>query len=207
MAARGMRTLALALAGVGVAIGIWEIGVVAAARQEGATEVAGILLAVWAAASAVGGLWYGGRTWRGATGRRFLVLLALLALACAPMAVAPSLAALGVVVAAVGLVTAPLESSAFLLASELAPPGTLTESATWVTTAMNVAAAAGIATAGALVDRAGVPFTLVIAWGCAAAALLVALAGRASLGAERYRGKHEARHPGPRQAWRARRIL
>jgi MFS family permease len=207
MASRGMRTLALALAGVGGAIGIWEIGVVAAARREGATEVAGILLAAWAAASAVGGLWYGAQSWRAAAGRRFLVLLALLALACAPMAAAPSLALLGVVVAVVGLLIAPLESSAFVLAAELAPPGTLTESATWVTTAMNVAAAAGIAAAGALVDRAGVPFTLAVAWGCTAAALLVALAGRTTLGAERYRGKHEARHAGAGQAWRARRIL
>jgi MFS family permease len=207
MASRGMRTLALTLAGVGAAIGIWEIGVVAAARQEGATEAAGVLLALWATASAVGGLWYGARTWRGATGRRFLALLALLALACAPMAAAPSLLALGALVALVGLLTAPLESAAFVLAAELAPPGTLTESATWVTTAMNVTAAAGIAVAGALVDEAGVPPTMAIAWGCTAAALLVALAGRASLGAERYRGKHEVRPAGARQAGRTRRIL
>jgi MFS family permease len=207
MASPGMRTLALTLAGVGAAIGIWEIGVVAAARREGVIEVAGILLAAWAAASAVGGLWYGSRTWRGATGRRFLALLALLALVGVPMAAAPSLVVLGAVVAFVGLITAPLESSAFVLAAELAPPGTLTESATWVTTAMNVAAAAGIALAGTLVDRAGVSSTLLIAWGCASAALLVALAGRASLGAERYRGRHEARHMRARQAWRARRIL
>jgi MFS family permease len=207
MASRGMRTLALTLAGVGAAIGIWEIGVVAAARREGATEAAGVLLALWATASAVGGLWYGARTWRGATGRRFQALLALLALACAPMAAAPSLLALGVVVALVGLLTAPLESAAFVLAAELAPPGTLTESATWVTTAMNVTAAAGIAVAGALVDEAGVPPTMAIAWGCIAAALLVALAGRASLGAERYHGKHEVRHDGARQAGRTRRIL
>jgi MFS family permease len=207
MAARGMRTLALTLAGVGAAIGIWEIGLVAAARREGATEAAGVLLALWATASAVGGLWYGARTWREGAGRRFLGLLALLALACAPMAAAPSLAALGVVIALVGLVTAPLESAAFVLAAELAPPGTMTESATWVTTAMNVTAAAGIAAAGALVDRAGVPPTMAVAWACTAAALLVALAGRASLGAERYRGKHEVRHAGARQAGRARRIL
>ena len=208
MASRGMRTLALTLAGVGAAVGIWEIGVVAAARREGATQAAaGALLAVWATASAVGGLWYGARTWRGATGKRFLALLALLALACAPMAAAPSLAALAVVIAMVGLVTAPLESAAFVLAAELAPPGTMTESATWVTTAMNVTAAAGIALAGALIDRAGVSSTMVIAWACTGAALLVALAGRASLGAERYRGKHVARHAGARQMWRARRIL
>jgi MFS family permease len=207
MASRGMRTLALTLAGVGAAVGIWEISVVAAARREGATQAAGALLALWAIASAVGGLWYGARTWRGATGKRFLALLLLLALACAPMAAAPSLAALAGVIALVGLVTAPLESAAFVLAAELAPPGTMTESATWVTTAMNVTAAAGIAVAGALIDRAGVPSTMAIAWACTAAALLVALVGRASLGAERYRGKHVARHAGARQMWRARRIL
>jgi len=111
------------------------------------------------------------------------------------------------VIALVGLTNAPLESTAFVLAAELAPPGMLTESATWVTTAMNVTAAAGIALAGALVDRAGVSSALVIAWGCTAAALLAALAGRASLGAERYHGKHEVRHAGARQAWHVRRIL
>jgi len=120
---------------------------------------------------------------------------------------APTPAAVGVVIALVGLVTAPLESAAFVLAAELAPPGTMTESATWVTTAMNVTAAAGMTLAGAMVDRAGVPPTMAIAWGCTAAALLVALAGRASLGAERYRGKHEVGHAGTRQAGRIRRIL
>jgi MFS family permease len=207
MASRGMRTLALTLAGIGAAVGIWEIGLVAAARREGATEAAGVLLAVWATASAVGGLWYGARTWRQGPGRRLLGLLAVLALAGAPLAAAPSLAVIGVVIALVGLVTAPLESVAFVLAAELAPPGTMTESATWVTTAMNVAAAAGIAVAGAVIDRAGVSSTMLLAWGCTAAALLVALVGRASLGARRYRGRHEVGHAGARQAGRAGRIL
>jgi MFS family permease len=207
MSARGMRALALTLVGVGAATGIWNIGLVAAARREGATEAAGILLAGWAAASAVGGLWYGSRTWRGATGRRFLALLGLLVLASAPMAAAPSLVALGAVVVAVGLTTAPLESSAFVLAAELAPPGTLTESATWVSTALNVTAAAGFAAAGVLVDRAGVSLALAAAWVCALVALLVALAGRGSLGAAPYQGKHVAKQSGARQPGWARRML
>jgi MFS family permease len=207
MSARGMRTLALTLVGVGAATGIWDIGLVAAATREGSTGAAGLLLAGWAAASAVGGLWYGARTWRGATGRRFLVLLGLLVLASAPMAAAPSLLALGAVVVAVGLTMAPLESSAFVLAAELAPPGTMTESATWVTTALNVTAAAGIAVAGALIDRAGVSLALAAAWGCTAVALLIALAGRGSLGAAAYRGRHVAKHTGARQPGWARRML
>jgi hypothetical protein len=203
----GMRTLALSLTGVGAAIGIWEIGLVGAARQAGSAETAGLLLAAWAAASAVGGLWYGARDWRQPAGRRYLALLALLALACAPMAATGSPLALGAVIALVGLVLAPLESSAYVLAAELAPPGTLTESGTWMTTAINVTAAAGIALAGTLVDRAGVPATLAIAWACVAAGLLVALAGRAHLGAAPYRGKHEVRPAATRQLRRERRML
>jgi MFS family permease len=203
----GLRTLALSLAGVGAAIGIWEIGLVGAAREAGSPEAASFSLAAWAAASAVGGLWYGSRTWRRPPGRRYLALLTLLVLACAPMAATSSLLALGATVALVGLVLAPLESSAYVLAAELAPPGTLTESGTWMTTAINVTGAAGLAIAGALVDRAGVPATLAVAGACAAAGLAVALAGRERLGAAPYRGRHEVGHAATRQLRRERRML
>ena len=202
----GMRTLALSLAGVGAAIGIWEIGLVGAAREAGSAEAASLTLAAWAAASAVGGLWYGSRTWRTLPGRRYLGLLAVLVLACAPMPLTGSLLALGAVMALVGLVLAPLESSAYVLAAELAPPGTLTESATWMTTAINVTGAAGLAVAGSLADRVGVPATLAVACACTAAGLLVALTGRGHIGAAPYRGRHEQRHA-TRQLRRARRIL
>jgi MFS family permease len=203
----GMRTLALSLAGVGAAIGIWEIGLVGAARETGSAAAASLTLAAWAAASAVGGLWYGSRNWRRPAGQRYLVLLTLLVLACAPMATTSSLLALGAVVALVGLVLAPLESSAYVLVAELAPPGTLTESGTWMTTAINVTGAAGLAVAGALVDRIGVSATLAVAGACAAAGLLVALAGRDRLGAAPYQGRHTMSHATARQLRRERRIL
>jgi Major Facilitator Superfamily len=203
----GMRTLALSLAGVGAAIGIWEIGLVGAAREAGSAAAASLSLAAWAAASAVGGLWYGSRTWRRPAGQRYLVLLTLLVLACAPMATTSSLLALGAVVALVGLVLAPLESSAYVLVAELAPPGTLTESGTWMTTAINVTGAAGLAVAGALVDRVGVSATLAVAGACAAAGLLVALAGRDRLGAAPYQGRHAMSHATARQLRRERRIM
>jgi MFS family permease len=207
MAAPGLRTLVLSLTGVGAAIGIWEIGLVGAAREAGAPEAASLSLAVWAAASGVGGLWYGARTWRWPAGQRYLALLALLVLAAAPMAAAGSPLALGAVVAWVGLVLAPLESSAYVLAAELAPVGTLTESGTWLNTAINVSSAAGLAAAGALVDRAGVPATFAVACACTAAGLLVALAGRDRLGAAPYRGRHEVGHAATRQLRRERRML
>ena len=203
----GMRTLALSLTGVGAAIGIWEIGLVGAARDAGAAEAASLLLAAWAAASAIGGLWYGSRTWRRPAGQRYLVLLTLLVLAGAPMPATASPLALGAVVALVGLVLAPLESSAYVLAAELAPPGTLTESGTWITSAINVAGAVGLAAAGTLVDEVGVSATLALAGACTAAGLLAALAGRGRLGAAPYRGRHTAGHATARQLRRERRIL
>jgi hypothetical protein len=207
MAGPGLRTLVLSLTGVGAAIGIWEISLVGAAREAGSPEAASLSLAAWAAASGVGGLWYGSRTWRRPAGQRYLALLALLVLAGAVMAAAGSPVALGAVVVLVGAVLAPLESSAYVLAAELAPAGTLTESGTWLNTAMNVTAAAGLAGAGALVDRAGVPATLAVACACVAAGLLVALAGRERLGAAPYRGRHAAGHAGTRQPRRERRML
>jgi MFS family permease len=207
LGAPGLRTLVLSLTGVGAAIGIWEIGLVGAAREAGSPEAASLALAAWAAASAVGGLWYGSRTWRRPPGQRYLALLALLVLAGAPMTTTSSPLALGAMVALVGLVLAPLESSAYVLAAELAPPGTLTESGTWMTTAINVTGAAGLAVAGALVDRAGVPATLAVACACTAAGLLVALAGRDRLGAAPYRGRHEVGHAATRQLRRERRLL
>jgi MFS family permease len=45
MAAPGLRTLVLSLTGVGAAIGIWEIGLVGAAREAGSPEAASISLA------------------------------------------------------------------------------------------------------------------------------------------------------------------
>jgi len=207
MAAPGLRTLVLSLTGVGAAIGIWEIGLVGAAREAGSPEAASISLAAWAAASGVGGLWYGSRTWRRPAGQRYLALLALLVLAGAIMAAVGSPVAMGAVVVLVGAVLAPLESSAYLLAAELAPAGTLTESGTWLNTAINVTAAAGLAVAGALVDRAGVPATLAVACACTAAGLLVALAGHERLGAAPYRGRHEVGHAAARQLRRERRML
>jgi MFS family permease len=205
--APGLRTLVLSLAGVGAAIGIWELGLVGAAREHGSPAAASLLLAIWAAASGLGGLWYGSRTWRRSAGHRYLALLALLVLAGAPMAAAGSPIALGAVVALVGLVLAPLESSAYVLAAELAPPGTLTESGTWLTTAINVTAAVGLTAAGVLVDEAGVPAALACACACTAAGLVVALAGRDRLGAGPYRGRHEVGHAATRQLRRERRLL
>lgn len=181
MSGPGIRTLVASLAGFGAAIGIIDITLVAAARQAGSAPLGGVLLALLSAGSVAGGLWYGRRAWRLQAGQRFVRILALLALVSVALPLARPLPLLGIVVVAVGLLLSPLESSAYVLAAELAPAGTMTEAASWVTTANNVTAAAGIALAGVLVGGPGVAWTLVAAWGCVAGGFLAAVVGRASL--------------------------
>src|SRR5918995_5223648 len=59
----GVVTVALSAAPVGFCFGTVEISMPAFAESFGAPEWAGLLLSVWAAASAVGGLAYGARHW------------------------------------------------------------------------------------------------------------------------------------------------
>ena len=181
MTGPGMPVLVASLGAVAVAIGIWELGLLAAARSDGTPAMGGVLVAVMALGSALGGLWYGAHRWRRPASQRFLILLGLAVLVCAPMAITPSLLLLAVVVIPVGAVIAPVTSTANVLAAELAPSGTLTEAATWVTTATNVMVAAGVALAGVLADQVGVSWTLAAATTWVAVGLLVAVAGRGRL--------------------------
>jgi len=181
MTGPGMPVLVASLGAVAVAIGVWELGLLAAARSGGTPAMGGVLVALMALGSALGGLWYGAHRWRRPASQRFLILLGLAVLVCAPMAITPSLLVLAVVVVAVGAVIAPVASTANVLAAELAPAGTLTEAATWVTTATNVMVAAGVALAGALADQVGVSWTLAAATTWVAVGLLVAVAGRGRL--------------------------
>jgi Major Facilitator Superfamily len=181
LSGRGIRTLVISLAGFGAALGIFDITLVAAAREAGSTALGGVLLALLAAGSVVGGLWYGRRHWRLGTSQRFVRILGLLVLASALLPLARPLPLLGIAVVVVGLLLAPLDSSAYVLAAELAPAGTMTEAATWVTTANNVTAAGGIALAGVLVGGPGVAWTLALACACLLAAFLTAVSGRAGL--------------------------
>src|SRR5918992_1097866 len=76
LAGAGMRTVVLALAPLGAAIGIVQVAVPAFAAAEGSAETGGLLLAALSAGSPVGGLRYGGPPWPGVPPPRLAVLLA-----------------------------------------------------------------------------------------------------------------------------------
>lgn len=179
--AGGMRTLVFAGAVTAVSFGALEVALPAFAEAEDSRGAVGPLITIWALGSVVGGLWYGGRSWESPAEKRFLILMALLALGSAPLAFAPSIGVMAVLLVFTGLALAPLATTEYALVDRLAPPGTETEAYSWQIVANVVGAAAGSIIAGVLAEQVSVEWALATAGIACAAGLMVAVAGRRSL--------------------------
>jgi MFS family permease len=177
----GMRTLVLAGAITAISFGGLEVALPAFAEAEGSRGAVGPLVTVWALGSVIGGLWYGGRSWSMPIEKRFLVLMALLALGAAPLPFAPSIGVMGVLLVLTGLALAPLATTEYALVAKLAPPGTETEAYSWQIVANVMGAAAGSFAAGVLAEEAGVEWALATAGIACTLGFVVAVAGRRSL--------------------------
>jgi hypothetical protein len=183
MRSPGLRTVVGVGALLGVAVGGTEVSVAAVAERAGATGAAGVLLALWSLGSLAGGLLYGGRRLHSPLERRYLRLLAALALGCVPAALAgglplappAALAAMGAALVVAGVAIAPLLVCHYLLVERLAPAGTVTEAFNWALSGFLGGLAGGAALAGAVIEAAGVGPAL------AAAPAAVALAGGLTL--------------------------
>lgn len=175
LASRGLRTLALVALPVGFALGSFEVSVVRACQDAGQAGLSGALLALWAAASAVGGLLFGAlASGRSHLVRTYVVTVGLLPPALVPMLLDPSLAAMAPLVVIAGLPIAPQFATTNQLASSLAPAGTHTEAVGWPLTMVFAGVALGAAGTGVVAgsDGAVAGFGLAIA----ASALATALA-------------------------------
>lgn len=177
----GMRMLVLAGAITAISFGSLEVALPAFAETEGSRGAVGPLITVWALGSVAGGIWYGARDWSASIERRFLVLMALLALGSAPLAFAPSIGVMGVLLVLTGLALAPLATTEYALVDRLAPAGTSTEAYSWQIVANVMGAAAGSFIAGVLAEEASVEWALATAGIACAAGFVVAVAGRRSL--------------------------
>jgi MFS family permease len=152
LASPGVRTLMLATLPAGFCFGVVEISMPAFAGEHGAPAWAGVLLSSWAAASAVGGLLYGARAWTRPVSAVYLWLAALLPLGFLPALLAPSVAAMALLIVPAGLLIAPIGAAGNHLVGELAPPGAVTEAYAWPVTALIAGFAAGTALGGMLVE-------------------------------------------------------
>jgi MFS family permease len=164
-----VRTIALTTIPFGFCIGAIEVALPAFSDAEGEPWLAGILLAIWSAASGIGGLAFGARQGRRGPVDSFLAIALVFPLACLPLVAGFSPITVAALAILAGLPIAPLIASRNHLVGELAPRGAGTESFTWLLTALLSGAAAGAAVAGALADAES--WRAAVLAGCAVAAV------------------------------------
>ncbi len=170
----GLRTLVACAAVIAAVFGAVEVAMAAFARGEGSPAAAGLLIAPMAAASMVGGVWHGARAWTRGPDARLRMFGVAFAAGLVPLALAPSLPVMAALMAVAGLAVAPLMANLFTLAGTVTTEGARAEGFGWVATGFVVGGAAGSVLAGASVDAAGIPATLL---GVAALAVLVPVVG------------------------------
>jgi MFS family permease len=160
-----------------------DLSTVAFAQEHGHKPLAGLILGTYALGSAVGGLWYGSRTWRAPLERRFAVSLGCAAAGVATFWAMPGLLWLTAVVFFSGMAIAPTLIAGLGLIERQAPAERRTEGMTWLTSTISVGMAAGAAIAGHVIDVGGARWGYGYAAGSAAAAVAVCLLGRRRLSA------------------------
>jgi MFS family permease len=178
LASPGVRTLVYTSLPAGVGIGILEVGIPAFSREEGAAAAAGVLLAIWSVGSGIGGLAYGLLPRRAGLQRTHLLVGAFLPITLLPLALAPSVAVMALLVIPAGCCIAPLLATRNELVGGVAPPGMRTEAYTWPITAFVGGIAVGAALAGALVEGPGWRVAFVVAACFAAVGALLAVLRR-----------------------------
>jgi MFS family permease len=178
LASPGVRTLVLTSLPAGVGIGICEVTIPAFSRDMDAASTAGLLLALWSCGSAAGGIAYGSLHHRPPLNRVHLVVTAALPVSLLPLAAAPSVAVMALLVIPAGMFVAPLLATRNELIGWVAPPGARTEAYTWPVTAFVGGIAVGSALAGAIVEQASWRTAFLTAGAFAFAGTVVAVARR-----------------------------
>jgi MFS family permease len=178
LASPGVRTLVFTSLPAGVAVGICEITIPAFSDASGAATTAGFLLAVWSLGSATGGLIYGALPNRPPLTRVHLAVTALLPIGLLPMAAAPSVGVMALLVIPAGMFLAPLLATRNELVGWVAPEGSRTEAYTWPVTSFVGGIAIGSAVAGAIVEAASWRTAFVVAAATAALGTVIAVSRR-----------------------------
>ena len=140
--------------------------------------MAGVLLALWSFGSLIGGLLYGTLPRRRGLLRTHLLVGALLPLTLLPLAFAPSVWVMALLVIPAGCCIAPLLATRNELVGGVAPPGMRTEAYTWPITSFVGGIAIGAALCGVLVEGPGWRTAFAVAAAFAAGGALLALLWR-----------------------------
>jgi MFS family permease len=156
-----------------MAFGLLEVGVTAYATEAGNVALAGVLLGLMSAGSALGGLAYGSRSWHVPLARQFALMLALMGVGLAVLALPWSPWPFALWSFFAGVVMAPALIIQSMLVAKTARPEQMTEAFTWSTSALLSGVGVGVAAGGALLERYPSPAAL----GAGAAAVALAAVG------------------------------
>jgi MFS family permease len=176
-----IRVIALTTIPVGFCIGTIEVTLPAFSEEAGDAALAGVLLALWSAASGVGGLVFGARQGRRELLDTYLLIGLVFPLACLPLVAASSPVTMGLLVLLAGAPIAPLIATRNELISIVAPSGTGTEAFTWLMTALIAGLSLGTAIAGALIEATGWPEAVLVGVAVGGIGAVVAFARRGAL--------------------------
>jgi MFS family permease len=170
---QGFLALVCVILCYSISFGLLEIGLTAYATEKGNPALAGVLLGLMSAGSALGGLAYGSRSWHFPLTRQFALMLALIGAGLLVLALPwrPWPLALWSVFA--GVVMAPALIIQSMLVSKTARPEHVTEAFTWSASALLSGVGVGVAAGGAILEYFRSPAVLA-AGACAA---LLAAAG------------------------------
>ncbi len=175
--APGFLPVVVAIAVPGVLLGAVEIAAPALGATTEATMLPGVVLALFAGSSALGGLLYGRVTHRASTERQILVLGTSLLGVSAIIGILSSTPVLVVGIGVMGAFIAPLLITGYLAADTRVGPHSRTEAHSWITTSVNLGAAAGSGLFGAATEPAAPGIALALCT-AAAATVLVTCAPR-----------------------------
>lgn len=156
-----------------MAFGLVEIGITAYATENGNPALAGVLLGVMSAGSALGGLAYGSRSWHAPLARQFAFMLVVMGLGIGMLVLPWGPWTFVVWCALAGVVMAPALIIQSMLVAKIAQARYSTEAFTWSTSALLGGIGGGLAFGGGLL--AVWPSTAPLA--AASAVALIAAAG------------------------------
>ncbi|HWA37333.1 MAG TPA: MFS transporter [Burkholderiales bacterium] len=172
---RGFAPLIAVIFAYSTAFGLMEIGITAYATERGQPALAGVLLGIMSAGSAVGGLAYGSRSWNFPLARQFAGALGLMGLGLAVLTLGWNPWAFSFWCAIAGIIMAPALIMQAMLVAKTARPEHSTEAFTWSTSALLSGVGAGLAAGGALLEishaRAALAAASVMAIGAALGAV------------------------------------
>ena len=149
---RGFPPLIACILAYSTAFGLMEIGITAYATERGQPALAGVLLGLMSAGSAVGGLAYGSRSWGFPLSRQFAGALGLMGMGLAVLTLRWNPWAFSFWCVVAGIIMAPALIMQAMLVAKTARPEHSTEAFTWSTSALLSGVGIGLAAGGALLE-------------------------------------------------------